>query len=157
MNISVLSRRDVLIRGGTGIALAPFFSLLARPGHGAASDDFTKRFHELVAGGTPVSDGITLKLDDYVANGAMAFFRIDVESEMTEEDHVKRLHLLSTENPFAHVASYKFTLASGKASIAGRMRLANSQEVVALAELSGERLLVARRHVKVAIGGCGPM
>lgn len=76
---------------------------------------------------------------------------------MTAQDHVKTVHLLSTENPFAHVATYHMTPASGKAAIAGRMRLAKSQEVVALAELSDGRLLVARRWVKVGIGGCEAM
>lgn len=155
--LSVISRRDVLAGAGAGLMAGALAALGGTASQAGDSAEFQKLFSEIVKGAEPVAERLTLKLDDYVENGAMAFFRIDVESPMTEEDHVKSLHLLSTENPFAHVATYKFTLTSGRASVAGRMRLAKTQEVVALAQLSGDRLLIARRYVKVAIGGCGPM
>ena len=46
-------------------------------------------------------------------------------------------------------------MASGKASAASRMRLARTQEVIGLAELSDGKFLLGRRTVKVTIGGCG--
>ncbi|HET6320488.1 MAG TPA: thiosulfate oxidation carrier protein SoxY, partial [Hyphomicrobium sp.] len=73
---------------------------------------------------------------------------------MTAENHVKAIHLLSTANPRAKVATFHFTLLSGKARVTSRMRLAHTQDVVAVAELSGGRLLVTRRKVDVRIGGC---
>ena len=63
---------------------------------------------------------------------------------MTAENHVKAIHLLSTANPRARVATFRFTLLSGKARVTSRMRLAKTQEVVAVAELSDGTFLMAR-------------
>jgi sulfur-oxidizing protein SoxY len=155
--IDVISRRDILA-GATAVAtLGALLSLVRTPASAAATEDFEALYSSLIEGGEPVAEHISLKMDDDVENGAMAFFRITVVSRMTEQDYIKTIHLLSTENPFADVATYHLTPASGKAQIAGRMRLAKSQDVVALAERSDGQLLVARRWVKVAIGGCGAM
>ena len=53
------------------------------------------------------------------------------------------------------MATFRFTLLSGKAEVTSRMRLAKTQDVVAVAELSDGRVLLARRKVDVKIGGCG--
>ena len=74
---------------------------------------------------------------------------------MTEKEHVKTVHVLSTGNPQPYVASFHFTPDAGKASVASRMRLAKTQDVVSIAELSDGRFLLGKRNVKVTIGGCG--
>jgi sulfur-oxidizing protein SoxY len=74
---------------------------------------------------------------------------------MTEEDHIAEVHLLSTQNPQAVVATFHFTPLSGTAVVAGRMRLARTQEVVAVALTSRNTLIAARAEVEVGIGGCG--
>ena len=58
-------------------------------------------------------------------------------------------------NPSPGVVSYKFTPACGKASAATRMRLAKTQNVVCIAEMSDGKLFSAKAEVKVTIGGCG--
>jgi sulfur-oxidizing protein SoxY len=82
-------------------------------------------------------------------------FTISVESPMTEKEHVKAVHVISTANPQPNVATFRFTQLSGRASAASRMRLAQTQEVIGLAELNDGRFLMTRRPVKVTIGGCG--
>ena len=74
---------------------------------------------------------------------------------MSPEDSIKTVHLLSTGNPQPLVAAFHFTALSGRAVVSGRMRLAHSQDVVALAERSDGKFLVAFRQVEVTIGGCG--
>ena len=74
---------------------------------------------------------------------------------MTEANYVKALHILAAGNPQPGIASFTFTPASGRAFAASRMRLARTQEVVVVAEMSDGRLLMGRRTVKVTIGGCG--
>jgi sulfur-oxidizing protein SoxY len=74
---------------------------------------------------------------------------------MTPDSHVKAIHLLSTLNPRAEVATFRFTLLSGKARVTSRMRLAKSQDVVAIAELSDGTFLIGMRAVTVKVGGCG--
>jgi sulfur-oxidizing protein SoxY len=53
------------------------------------------------------------------------------------------------------VASFHFTPASGRAATSMRMRLAQTQDIVAIAELSNNDVLIAKAEVKVTIGGCG--
>ena len=74
---------------------------------------------------------------------------------MTDEDYVRTLHILSTSNPQAVVGTFHLIPATGKASVSGRMRLAKTQDVVAIAELSSGKLLVSVRKIEVTIGGCG--
>jgi sulfur-oxidizing protein SoxY len=74
---------------------------------------------------------------------------------MTDADYVKAVHIVSTGNPQPAVATFHFTPQSGKASAASRMRLARTQDVLALAELSDGKVLQTRKTVKVTIGGCG--
>ena len=73
----------------------------------------------------------------------------------TADNHVRVIHLLSTANPQAGVARFEFTPESGKAAVSSRMRLAKTQDIVALAETSNGEFWVARTKVTVTIGGCG--
>ncbi|MCH9765958.1 MAG: thiosulfate oxidation carrier protein SoxY [Alphaproteobacteria bacterium] len=149
-----LDRRDFMITAaslGVGLTVA---GALAPVLEARGSDDFKSTFDALVGNASPTEEKIKLEIDAYVENGNMVFYRLNVDHPMQEGDYVKQVHLLSTENPFAHVATFQFTPQSGRAAVAGRMRLAKTQEVVALAELSGDRLYIAKRFVKVAIGGC---
>ncbi len=98
---------------------------------------------------------ITLELPEIAENGNTVPFTITVDSPMSETDFVKATHLISTGNPQADVATFTFTPESGKASVSSRMRLAKTQEVIAVAELSDGKFLLARKTVKVTIGGCG--
>jgi sulfur-oxidizing protein SoxY len=116
---------------------------------------FNEAFAKVVGSGTPVEGGMTLDLPEDAENGNIVPYKIAVESPMTAEDHIARVHLLSTQNPQAAVATFHFTPLSGKAAVSGRMRLAKTQEVVAVAVTSANTLLIARTTVNVGIGGCG--
>jgi sulfur-oxidizing protein SoxY len=122
---------------------------------GERSRSFQLAYGALVGDRTPETGAFTIDLPDQAENGNMVLFKLNAESPMTEAEHVKAMHLLSTQNPHGHVATFKLTPLCGKASVSGRMRLAKSQEVVALAELSDGRLMIASRTVLVTIGGCG--
>ena len=104
----------------------------------------------------PMDDGsVTLELPDIPENGNTVPFRIDVASPMTADNWIRKVNLLSTGNPQPMVAAFHFTGHSGRAAVAGRMRLARSQDVFALAERSDGKFIVAIRQVEVTIGGCG--
>lgn len=116
---------------------------------------YADAFAKIVGGGTPIEGRMTLELPEDAENGNIVPYKISVESPMTDADHIARVHLLSTQNPQASVATFHFTPLSGKAVVAGRMRLAKTQEVVAVALTSDNTLLIARTTVIVGIGGCG--
>jgi sulfur-oxidizing protein SoxY len=109
----------------------------------------------LVGDATPVEGGISLDLPEIAENGNTIPYTVRVESPMSEADYVKAVHLLAPANPHPQISSFFFTPQSGKASVSSRMRLAQSQEVVVLAEMSDGTVYTTKRFVKVTVGGCG--
>jgi len=109
----------------------------------------------LVGDATPVAGGISLDLPEIAENGNTIPYTVRVESPMSDADYVKAVHLLAPANPHPQIVSFFFTPQSGKASVSSRMRLAQSQEVVAFAEMSNGAVYTAKQSVKVTVGGCG--
>jgi sulfur-oxidizing protein SoxY len=90
----------------------------------------------LIGDVTPVEGKIVLDLTEVAENGNTIPYTVTVESPMSPGQYVKAVHLLAPANPFPQIASFFFTPASGRASVASRMRLAQTQEVMAIAEIS---------------------
>ncbi len=74
---------------------------------------------------------------------------------MTKDDYVKSVMLLADGNPLPGVATFHFTPMSGEASATTRIRLAKTQNVVAVAQMSNGEVYMDKKQVKVTIGGCG--
>ena len=153
----MLDRRTFLLQGAAASAMLVLIGAAPASAEPAAAEsaEFKATLEALLGKSQPVENGLTLDLPDSVENGDYVPVALAVDSPMTAEDHVKAVHILSTANPRAAVATFRFTLLSGKARVTSRMRLAKTQDVVALAELSGGRILLARRKVDVKVGGCG--
>ena len=96
-----------------------------------------------------------LEMPEIAENGNTVPFTVSLDSPMTDQDYVKAIHVIATANPQPGVASFHFTPLSGKAAASSRARLARTQDVIAIAELSDGRFLISKRTVKVTIGGCG--
>jgi sulfur-oxidizing protein SoxY len=101
------------------------------------------------------SGKIKLDVPEIAENGLVVPVNVDVESPMTDADYVKSVHVFAEGNPLPAVVSYRFTPACGKASASTRMRLAETQNIVCIAEMSNGKLHMAKANVKVTIGGCG--
>ncbi len=107
-------------------------------------------------GGAAMGDGrISLELPQIAENGNTVPIAFEVESPMTEADYVKAVHIFSEKNPLPNVASFHFTPRSGRARASTRMRMAKTQDIVAVAEMSDGSVYMAKTEVKVTIGGCG--
>lgn len=107
-------------------------------------------------GDKPMAEGkIKLDIPEIAENGLVVPVNVEVESPMTEADYVKSVHIYADGNPQPGIVSYSFTPACGKASAATRMRLAQTQNIVCVAEMSNGQLHMAKANVKVTIGGCG--
>ena len=76
------------------------------------------------------------------------------DSPMTEDDHVKSLHVLTTRNPQPLVTDYYFTPRSGVAKVSQRIRLAQSQYVYGFAVMSDATAWMTAKHVSVTLGAC---
>lgn len=119
------------------------------------TQQFDAALRSIVGDSQPIDARVTVDLPELAENGNIVPYKLDVESPMTAEDHITKLHLLSTQNPQAKVATFNFTLLSGKAAVTGRMRLAKTQDVVAIAETNKGEFLRGTRNIEVTIGGCG--
>jgi sulfur-oxidizing protein SoxY len=98
---------------------------------------------------------IKIKGPEIAENGGMVPVTITVESPMNDKDHVKQIIIYAEENPFPDVASFTLSPKLGTAEISTKIRLAKSQGVRAVAQLSDGSVIMARTEVKVTVGGCG--
>ena len=80
---------------------------------------------------------------------------VSVESPMTEASHVTEVLVVANENPRSGVAVFHFSPASGVAEANTRIRLAATQDVIAVARMNDGSFYTASKQVKVTIGGCG--
>lgn len=105
--------------------------------------------------GAKDSDKITLKIPEIAENGAVVPVKVIVDHPMTESDYVKEIHILNTANGNARCADVMLTPANDKGYFATRVKLAKTQDIVALVGLSDGTFIKASGSVKVTIGGCG--
>ena len=80
---------------------------------------------------------------------------VSVDSPMTADDHVTDVLILADGNPRSGVATFRFTELSGEAEASTRIRLAKTQNVIAVAKMSDGTFFMDKQPVKVTIGGCG--
>jgi len=108
-----------------------------------------------LTGKTPTeSDRIRLEMPPVFANGYTVPLALEVDSPMTDADHVRLVRVFAPRNPLVEVAGFHFTPRSGRARISTRIRLAQPQDVVAVAEMSDGTFLMAKKWVEVATNGC---
>ena len=143
--ISTIGRRSALLAIAGVLAARGAF----------ATPDSAKEWLGGLAKGTPKPGKIALKAPEIAENGNAVPLTVSVESEMTEKAYVKALYIAADGNPNPQVAIYEFTPMSGKAEVSMRIRLAQTQKLIAVAEMNDGALYTASREVKVTIGGCG--
>lgn len=146
-----MTRRETLTLAaiaGFAAALAP---RMAFADEKAVAAEITKLYGEKKLD----SGKIKLDVPEIAENGLVVPINIEVESPMTDADYVKAVHVYADGNPLPGIVSYKFTPACGKAAASTRMRLAQTQNIVCVAEMSNGALYTTKANVKVTIGGCG--
>src|SRR5207237_5036723 len=90
-----------------------------------------------VVGAEPVKIGkVKLEIPPLVENGNTVPMTVSVESPMAAEDHVKSIHVFNEKNPQPNIGNFYFGPQAGRAQISTRIRLADSQQIVAIAKLS---------------------
>jgi sulfur-oxidizing protein SoxY len=120
-----------------------------------ATPDETRAWLSAQAKGTPKEGKVTLKAPEIAENGNAVPVTVSVDSEMTDKSWVKALYVAADGNPNPGVITYEFTPQSGKAEVQFRTRLAQTQKLVAVAEMNDGSLYMASHEIKVTIGGCG--
>lgn len=132
----------------SALALAP---ALAR----AQSNPQRETLLREVSRGAPVRTGrVVVDTPPLADNGHSVPLRIAVESPMTAADHVRRITILAERNPRPVVASYALGPYSGRAEIATRIRVADIQDIIAVAEFSDGSFWMGSAHVIVTELAC---
>jgi len=153
-------RAGVTRRALLGAALFGAGSLLPAAAAEPASPapEYTPQFLAAYAkfGDAAIPDGpVKLEVPDLAENGNMVPFTVSAESPMTADAYVESLTILSTGNPQPVIATFYLTPASGRALVSGRLRLARTQTLIAVAKLNTGALIKGSAKVEVNIGGCG--
>ena len=152
MRSSKLNRRQFALGAAAGVAVVGLpVALIAQD----AAQAWEQAVKKVLGDAKPIEGKVMLDLPEIAENGNTVPFTISVDSPMSETDHVKVIYVIATANPQPGVATFRFSALSGKAMVASRMRLARTQDVIGIAELSDGRFLMSKRNVKVTIGGCG--
>jgi sulfur-oxidizing protein SoxY len=126
----------------------PFGSALATPE--AMAEAIRK-----VVGDAAVTEGrVTLDLPPLIENGNTVPLVVSVESPMTVADHVKAIHVFNEKNPQPNVFSARLSARNGKATVGTRIKLGDSQKIVAIAETSDGRFWSASADVIVTLAAC---
>ena len=149
-----VTRRDVVRFAGMGLIAAAAVPLM--PGRAwANAEDVSAIIAQRYGGAEPKQGRIDLVLPEIAENGNTVPVSVRVDSPMAADDYVKSVSLFAEGNPLPEVATFRFTPRSGIAEASTRMRLAGTQNVVAVAEMSDGSVYMAKKEVKVTIGGCG--
>ena len=152
MNLSEhmnLSRRTCL--KGTGALMV--VSLVPVTGH-ATPDEMLAAITELY-GKTPIKQGrVAMKTPALAENGNSVPLTVSVESPMTDSDHVKAVHIFAEANPLPRLVSFYLGPRAGKAEISTRIRLADTQTITGVAEMSDGSLWSGTTRTVVTLAAC---
>ncbi len=103
----------------------------------------------------PVRAGkVKLDIAELVDNGNVVPITVTVDSPMTAADHVKSIAVFNEKNPQRDVARFTLGPRSGKASVTTRIRLATSQQLVAVALMSDGSYWSHTVNVIVTLAAC---
>lgn len=108
----------------------------------------------LLAGRTPVQGAITLDLPLVSEDGSAVPMTVAVQSPMTAQQHVSAVHVFATRNPSPEVAVFRFAPLAGRAEVSTRIRLNETQSVIAIALMSDGSVHAAEREVRITVSGC---
>ena len=146
-------RRFLVEAGAIAGAAAVGLPLGAEPA--AATPASMRAAIRKVVGEAPLNRGkIKLDVPALIENGNAVPFTVSCDSPMTESDHVKAIHVFTEKNPQPDVISVQLGPRAGRASVSTRIRLADTQKVVAVAQMSDGSFWSDDVEVVVTLAAC---
>ena len=143
------TRRSFLIGAG-GLA---FVTVLPREGR--ATPEAMKAAIKKVIGDAPLRKGkVRLDVPPIVENGNSVTLEVSVDSPMTANDYVKAIHVFNEKNPQPNIIGARLGPRAGRAQLSTRVRLADSQNLIAIAEMSDGTFWSDDVEVIVTIAAC---
>ena len=142
-----MDRRHFLA-GTAAIVVLPLSPAAATP------DAMAEAIRKVVGTARPTEARVKLDVPPLVENGSTVPLMVSVESPMIEADHVKAIHVFNEKNPQPNVFTARLGPRSGKAMVGTRIKLGDSQRIVAIAETSDGRFWSAGADVIVTLAAC---
>ncbi|MDB5382518.1 MAG: SoxY-related arm protein [Rhodospirillales bacterium] len=139
--------RRLLLVAAPALLLAPAIAHATPDAMAAALREFT--------GGAEVRRGrVAMDISPLVENGNTVPLSVIVDSPMTEDDHVRAIAIFNERNPQPHVITAHYSARSGQALLATHIRLATSQNLLAVAALSDGTFWSDSAQVVVTLAAC---
>ena len=146
---SELPTRRIILQAAAVAGIAGFSSRA-----GAAEATMVNAISALIGEGALQRGKVRLELPPIVENGNAVSLTVSVESPMTGSNHVESIHIFNQKNPQPYVAAFNLGPRAGKASVSTRIRLADSQQVVAIARLNDGSYWSDSADVIVTLAAC---
>jgi sulfur-oxidizing protein SoxY len=140
-------RRFLGVAGGYALAIVT--------GGARATPETMREAIAKISGGASIQSGkVRIDIPPLVENGSSVGLSVAVDSPMTEADYVKAIHVVNEKNPLPNVISVYLGPRSGRAALTTRIRLADTQTVTVLAEMSDGTFWSAKADVVVTLAAC---
>jgi sulfur-oxidizing protein SoxY len=147
------SRRQFLGLAGGAAALGAVPIVMVRPAE--ATPEMLATAIRNVVGAAVVRTGkVKLDVPPLVENGNTVPMTVSVSSPMTPDDYVKSIHVFNEKNPQPNIGNFYLGPRAGRAQVSARIRLADSQKIVAIARLSDDTFWSASIDVVVTLAAC---
>jgi len=148
------SRREFLLAaGGVAAGLGLGTVMAIRPARATPAE--MQEAIRKVVGSARVNPGkVKLELPPLIENGNAVPLTVTVENPMTEADHVRAVHVFTEKNPQPNVVGFHLGPRAGRARVATRVRLANSQTVIAICQLSDGTFWSDSADIVVTLAAC---
>lgn len=147
--------RRAILRGAGALALAAAAPAVVTVRPASATPEEMQAAIAKVVGDARLNEGrVTLDIPPLVENGNTVPCSVSVQSPMTAADHVKAIHVFNERNPQPNVISVYLGPRAGRAAFATRIRLADTQNVVAIAQMSDGSFWTASVDVVITLGAC---
>lgn len=145
--------QSLLLSGLVGSGLYPRLAFAQRMNSGRLQT-FEDMVQPIVKGAPISKKDVSLEAPLLADNGSLVPVQIQVQSPMTAQDHVTHIYLLSQRNPVTQMAVFQLSPLNGRAEVSTRMRLAGTQEVVALVRLSNGEFRYKDMEIIVTESAC---
>jgi sulfur-oxidizing protein SoxY len=147
------TRRRFLGLAGSAAAIGAIPVVSLRP-VAATPESMASAIRNVVGTATVQTGKVKIDIPPLVENGNTVPMTVSVASAMTPQDFVKSIHVFNEKNPQPNIGNFYLGPRAGRAQIATRVRLADSQKIIAIARLSDGSFWSASAEVVVTLAAC---
>lgn len=145
--------RRAVLAGAAGMLAASAMQITVRPAY-ATLEEMRTAIAKVIGDAELNKGKVSVEIPPLVENGNSVPCTVTVDSPMTPADYCKAIHIFNEANPQPNVISVHLNPRSGRASFSTRIRLSDTQNIVAIAEMSDGSFWSASANVIVTIGAC---